>query len=75
MTQRTDKLDCLSMEGRPFANRTSFSCSVSPVSWTFMYEPDLKINFLGEGFQKLAHYRQTDTQTDAPNAFLTMPVS
>jgi len=45
---------------------------------TFIYELDQKIlnyyasgpeyqNFLGQGFQKLEHYRQTDTQTDTEN--------
>ena len=55
--------------------KTTFcSCDLNFDPMTFIHALDLdilkmylytKMDFLGQGFQKLQHYRQTDTQTDA----------
>ena len=61
---------------RPWAH--CYSCDLDPV--TLIYEHELKIlktyllpkmNFLGQGFEKLEHHRQLDTQTDATECIMT----
>jgi len=81
------KQECVSsFEDRPRANRMhqkhavcSYDLDLDPM--TFISEPDLdtvkmlrtKMNFLGQGFQKLKHYRQTDKQTDRQTRPNTLP--